>query len=611
MIHGRAFFQLAVFIVRKPLLPWKFELDPINRFRHPRFDLDKKEYLMFKSMSRLASFITIVCLTIPVSATSGKTVWYVDDSSVGGLNNGTSWENAFIELQSALDVASYSDEIRVAQGTYTPDYDVTSNVHNGDRTASFSIYSEVELYGGYAGYGAADPDLRDVTNHVTILSGDLAGNDGPGFLNNNENSYHVVHTEYVYSGTIIDGFTVTGANGNGETFPDYYGGGMFNYQSSPSVTNCIFDSNIAVFGGGMSNYKNSSPIIDNCHFSGNTNTIENGSGGGMYNAFGSNPELSNCTFAGNSATGIYGNGGGMFNAESSPTLVNCTFRDNTATQLSGGIHNVADSNPDLATCSFTNNSASIMGGGLYNASSNPTLTNCTFSSNSAFLGGGLSNYYSNPVITNCTFSSNTATRQGAGILAYENSYPTITNCILWGNVDSNGVGESSQIRNIGTNGVLSVSHSCIQGLATYSGSGNIGNNPLFVDFDGLDDIPGTEDDDLRLQAGSPCINGGDNTAIPVGITTDIDGLPRVHACVVDMGAYEYQGYVPSTVFGDSDLDCFITLDDYQDFHSCIEQTGSKLGTRFDNCTEVFDSDGDDDVDLADFAVFQAAFGSRT
>ena len=52
-----------------------------------------------------------------------------------------------------------------------------------------------------------------------------------------------------------------------------------------------------------------------------------------------------------------------------------------------------------------------------------------------------------------------------------------------------------------------------------------------------------------LQPGSPCIDAGDNTAVPKGVLRDLDGNPRFvdDACsghggpVVDMGAYEFQG----------------------------------------------------------------------
>ena len=83
------------------------------------------------------------------------------------------------------------------------------------------------------------------------------------------------------------------------------------------------------------------------------------------------------------------------------------------------------------------------------------------------------------------------------------------------------------------------------------GGNNIDSDPLFADPNGIDGIIGTEDDNLRLSSGSPCIDSGDNAAVPVDITTDLDGFPRFidDICttdtgsgtppIVDMGAYEY------------------------------------------------------------------------
>ena len=63
--------------------------------------------------------------------------------------------------------------------------------------------------------------------------------------------------------------------------------------------------------------------------------------------------------------------------------------------------------------------------------------------------------------------------------------------------------------------------------------------------------------DFRLAAGSPCIDLGNNAAVPKGIDIDLDGAPRFMddpdtrdcpqpgadcgiAPIVDMGAYEFQ-----------------------------------------------------------------------
>ena len=54
------------------------------------------------------------------------------------------------------------------------------------------------------------------------------------------------------------------------------------------------------------------------------------------------------------------------------------------------------------------------------------------------------------------------------------------------------------------------------------GSGNRAAGPLFVDPDGLDNVPGTEDDRLDLRAGSPCIDAGDNTQVPAEVADGCD-----------------------------------------------------------------------------------------
>jgi hypothetical protein len=167
---------------------------------------------------------------------------------------------------------------------------------------------------------------------------------------------------------------------------------------------------------------------------------------------------------------------------------------------------------------------------------------------------------SSPVITNCTFSYNTASIDGGGIDTQSGS-PTVTNSLFRGNVDAGGIHESSQI--IGGN--LTINYCSVQGwTGVLGGIGNNGADPLFVDALGLDGIAGTLDDDLRLSPGSPCIDAGDNAAVPPDasdldddadtderIPYDLDLSARIVddpntadsgngvALIVDMGAYEF------------------------------------------------------------------------
>ena len=70
-----------------------------------------------------------------VNATLTSSIWYVDQNA-GGLNNGTSWTNAFNNLQNALGSASSGDQIYVAQGVYTPGV---------NRSDTFQLVSGVQI----------------------------------------------------------------------------------------------------------------------------------------------------------------------------------------------------------------------------------------------------------------------------------------------------------------------------------------------------------------------------------------------------------------------------------------------------------------------------------
>jgi parallel beta-helix repeat protein len=108
-------------------------------------------------------------------------------------------------------------------------------------------------------------------------------------------------------------------------------------------------------------------------------------------------------------------GGGVYCYYSSPTLTDCTFSQNTAT-YGGGVY-CYSSSPTLTNCTISGNTANYGGGVSCGYSSSPTLTNCTISGNTANYGGGVYCYYSSPTLTNCTISGNTA-NNGGGVSCY-------------------------------------------------------------------------------------------------------------------------------------------------------------------------------------------------
>lgn len=107
-------------------------------------------------------------------------------------------------------------------------------------------------------------------------------------------------------------------------------------------------------------------------------------------------------------------GGGMLNELSSPTLTNLTFSDNTASSGGGGMANISASSLTLTNVRFIGNRAES-GGGLFSMSSFPVLTRVTFSGNHAGIGGGLYSDGSRVTLAEATFSGNSADLYGGGM----------------------------------------------------------------------------------------------------------------------------------------------------------------------------------------------------
>jgi hypothetical protein len=142
------------------------------------------------------------------------------------------------------------------------------------------------------------------------------------------------------------------------------------------------------------------------------------------------------------------------------------------------------------------------------------VTNCTFTGNNGgFSGGGMHNDIASPTVTNCTFTGNIADF-GGGIWNCDSS-PTVTNCILWADSPDEIFDDNSS---------TTATYSDVQG--GWAGVGNFDICPLFTDAD------------RRLSPYSPCIDAGNDAAVPGGVTTDLDGNPRIQGVCVDMGAFE-------------------------------------------------------------------------
>ena len=114
--------------------------------------------------------------------------------------------------------------------------------------------------------------------------------------------------------------------------------------------------------------------------------------------------LEYCLITGGQASGSWPNynGGGIICDYSNPAITNCTISGNTASS-GGGIY-CYYSTTAITNCTISGNS----GGGICCYSSNSAITNCTINENTASAGGGIYCYASNTVITGYTINENTA-----------------------------------------------------------------------------------------------------------------------------------------------------------------------------------------------------------
>lgn len=233
--------------------------------------------------------------------------------------DGSSWTKAYRNLHDGLAAAQPGDTIRVADGTYGPDEG--AGITPGDRAASFVVPNNVTVLCGYAGYGAPNPDARDVEAYPTILSGDLNGDDLWGILNLSDNSYHVVRASG--SGT-LDGAIITAGNANGAG-DDGCGGGVLLVSSDLRINACKIRGNKADFGAGVACLQGTAPALINTEITGNWAYVF---GGCLYND-GANVEMTNCLITGNTAGSAHLLGGdAILNSMGSLDITNCTIADN-------------------------------------------------------------------------------------------------------------------------------------------------------------------------------------------------------------------------------------------------------------------------------------------
>ncbi len=249
----------------------------------------------------------------------------------------------YFSIQSAIDASTSGDIVLVQPGTYKENLNF-----NGKNITIGSLY----LTTGNAKY------IDD-----TILDGDK------------ENSVVIFENEEKKNTRLI-GFTIINGIGNA-----LRGGGIFIYNSSPTLKNLVITGNTAdEFGGGIYLY-NSNPVMEDLTISSNT-----------------------------SSGTLYGYGGGVYLNNSNPQMTRITITDNTCTEFGGGIY-IYNSNPELRNCMITFNKVK---GNKYG------------------FGGAVYTQYARPILSSLTIYGNEA-RQGGAIFCNSFSNPKLLNSILWQN----------------------------------------------------------------------------------------------------------------------------------------------------------------------------------
>lgn len=351
------------------------------------------------------------------------------DQSATGLNDGTSWADAYTELSDAVTSATPNAEIWVAAGTYSPGPATT------DR---FLLFIDLKLYGGFDGTETTLAQ-RDYQTNITTLTGDVLNDDVPGdfTINKSDNNLHIIWCHVsITNNTVIDGFTIErgnalDVNGSGD---DRRGGGILAY-GSPIVQNCIFRDNYAYFGGAL--YPRNADAVDtkvyNCVFESNFADY----GSAILAAY-SDVYVENSIFRNNHTT----EGSALTCNTSSGTVKNCDFVLNTGGLFSGSAFFVYRGNTAdplkvlLEDCTFDQNTSPEYGAaaGIWDVDVSAIINRCTFTANNSAKGGAALTTLGNSstTITNCIFKDNIAS-QGGAILTQDSSYMSIDSCLFEGN----------------------------------------------------------------------------------------------------------------------------------------------------------------------------------
>jgi predicted outer membrane repeat protein len=306
-------------------------------------------------------------------------------------------------------------------------------------------------------------------------------------------------------------------------------------------------------GGALTILTNSSPLITNAVFEGNSAGTEGfGLGGGaVFFRTGATPTFRSVVFENNSAT----NGGAVRSGSPDARFENTSFLRNSSLFSGGAIYNETNMVLALQNVSFIENRSGLDDGGsggaiFSDAGTDLSVTNGLFAGNEienfgeggAIFARSTSNNGAELTLTNVTIFKNVAvgppggSSQGGGVSLGFDSRAQIRNTIVWGNI-------ADQDPSVKANSLTTITHSLIEGgrpggMNEEDFIESSGSNPLFVE-------PNAQEANLRLLPNSPAVDAG-NSFLSNLPDIDLDGNPRIvdgngdGTAAIDIGAYEFQ-----------------------------------------------------------------------
>jgi hypothetical protein len=503
------------------------------------------------------------------AAAPGDTVLVADGTYIGSGNKNLDFKGKDIEVRSESGdpSACIIDLQRSGRAFY-----LHSRETNAAVIAGFTIRNGSMLLGGGGLCDGAGVTVRNCYFEDNEATGRRSG-DGGGALYLARGASRVLDCRFARGRAL----GTTGYNG---------GGAIVVAWGEADIERCLFEeSYVAGVGGALVSVESFTRIFD-CEFHRNvSNWSSGGLGGAVYHGPaedepGGSLTLARCRFIGNRVLNENAHGGAIWiSRHYTATITACEFLDNVSNTYGGAISTDRETTVLVAGSTFVGNVAQL-GGAIGNrANDSMELLNCRFIAQRATAAGGAiyNDNASSVTLVNCSLSANAADGTG-GAIYVDGGQAEVFNSILWGNMPN-------QIRRVDPDDVT-VQYSDVEG--GWEGAGNIDADPLFIrePSPGDDGEWGTDDDDygdLRLAAGSPCIDAADNEALPSDVydfdedgdydeplSIDLDGLPRFvddpetddtgngAAPIVDMGAYEVQ-YVGAPIYR-GDLDCSGEID---------------------------------------------------